>query len=82
MITFKEEGLKELNELSLDKNNPFAPMSSYYLGLYYYHLGEDKENLTRQKIYGNDALDRQEHLTKAKECSWCELIRAKLKNIS
>lgn len=78
----KEQGLKELNELAVNNNNPFAPMASYYLGLYYYQLGKDKENIDKAKSIWNDALDRQERLTTATECSWCELIRSKLKTLS
>lgn len=78
----KEQGLKELNELAVNKNNPFAPMAAYYLGLYYYQLGKDKENIDKAKSIWKEALDRQERLTKASECSWCEIIRSKLKTIS
>lgn len=77
------EGLKALNDLGLDKDNPFAPMASYYLGLHYYHLGGDKKaTIDQAKAIWQSALDRRMPLTASKECSWCELIRAKLKTIS
>jgi len=78
----KEQGLKELNDLATNAQNPFAAMASYYLGLYYYHINNDKENIDKAKTIWQSALDRQEHLAATKECSWCELIRSKLKTIS
>lgn len=69
----KEQGIKELNDLALDANNPFASMAGYYLGLDYYH----SDNSAKAKEIWQRTLDRSN-----KECSWCELIRTKLENIS
>jgi len=74
----REQGIKELNELAMDANNPFAPMSGYYLGLHYYHAG----NVAKAKDIWKDALDKQESSSVAKECSWCDQIRSKLNTIS
>jgi len=74
----KEQGLKELHELTMDVNNPFAPMSGYYLGLQYYHAGD----VAKAKDIWKATLDRKKVLNSTKECSWCEKIRSKLNNIS
>ena len=71
--SLKEEGLKELNDLANDINNPFSAMAGYYLGLFYYHSNDE----VKAKDIWQNVLDKNK-----KDCSWCNLISSKLKDIA